>query len=102
MEIKEILVLHRSHFDYGFTHTPPVLWELQREFIDSSYGFRTHGPFDALRATREGRSYVTPIEMHPAINCKVEERARFFECGGVGKDFRCLSAFSLILCAALR
>ncbi len=58
MRISEILVLHHSHLDIGYTHSQPILWELQRDYIDQA--------LDLLDATADW-----PALSQPRWTCEV-------------------------------
>jgi alpha-mannosidase len=58
MKIKELLVLHHSHLDVGYTHSQPVVWELHREYLDMA--------LDLLKKTADW-----PEDSKPAWTCEV-------------------------------
>jgi hypothetical protein len=58
MRLKEILVLHHSHLDIGYTHSQPITWELHREYIDQA--------LDLLEETA-----AWPQSVQPKWTCEV-------------------------------
>lgn len=53
MKVNEILVLHHSHLDLGYTHPQPVLWRLQYDFIELALDF--------LKATKDWPEVSRPV-----------------------------------------
>lgn len=61
--ISEILVVHHSHMDVGYTHSQPVFWELQAEYISQV--------LDWLEETAE-----LPDGARPKWTCEASEPLR--------------------------
>ena len=63
MRIAEILVLHHSHLDIGYTHSQPILWELQREYIDLALDFLDEtADWPAISLPRWTCEVTAPVE----------------------------------------
>ena len=89
-EIEEILLLHHSHLDVGYTHSQPVLWELQSEFIsqalnwlekthDLPEGHRPKWTCEATEPVRRwlARASATDTERFAALHRQADGRGAF-------------------------
>lgn len=61
--MREILLLHHTHTDIGYTHDQPIVWELNRQFIDDM--------LDEIDRTQDWDANSRPI-----WTCEVTETLR--------------------------
>ena len=59
--IRTIYLIHHSHTDIGYTHDQPVLWELERRFLDAALDLVSRGPADAPDTLRWTVETTAPL-----------------------------------------
>src|SRR5579859_362138 len=64
--LREILLLHHTHTDIGYTHAQPTVWELNRQFIDDF--------LDEIDRTQDWDADSRPI-----WTCEVTETLRYWQ-----------------------
>ena len=86
-KIKEFLVLHHSHLDVGFTHSQPILWEMQREYLDQALGFLDQtADFPGASLPRWTCEVTAPLMrwLETAAPAQVDSFARHLTSGRIG------------------
>lgn len=87
MKIKEILVLHHSHLDVGYTHSQPILWEMQREYLDLALDFLdATADYPAQSLPRWTCEVTSPIIrwLETASAHNIARFARYLQAGRIG------------------
>lgn len=87
--INEILILHHTHTDIGYTHEPPIVWELNRQFIEDALDEidRTAGWDDASRPV--WTCEVTSTLRHWLRTAGDEQIERFKQAAAAGRMSAC-------------
>lgn len=83
-KIKDVLVLHHSHLDVGYTHAQPILLELQKKYIDQALQLceltEDWDEANKFRWTCES-SYPVLQWLEKADNKQVEKLGRYLQNG---------------------
>ncbi len=76
MAIERLYLIHHSHTDIGYTHDQPVVWELERRFIDAALDLCTQGDDGADDAFRWTVETTAPL-LHWLEHASAADVARF-------------------------
>src|SRR5258706_6020613 len=71
--IREILLLHHTHTDIGYTHDQPIVWELNRQYLDDA--------LDEIERTQDWEAASRPI-----WTCEVTQTLRHWLSSASDRD----------------